>query len=165
MKIVRRAITSAAAACLALFLSTLCLAQSAAPAPPAHSRVTIYHVKPDMLAEWIDLQKNEVIPAQKKAGIASRITFQTALFGNPYEYVTVIPFGKYAEFDGGQSPQVRALGAPGAARLGAKLAKCLESSQSFVSNAMPELSTVTTADAPPIGVFTRVRVAPGKLSD
>jgi hypothetical protein len=162
MKTVRRAITSAAAVCLTLCLSTVCLAQSAS-APPAHSQVVIVHVKSDMLNEWIDLQKNELIPALKKGGITTRTTYQT-VFGNTSEYVTVTPFDKYAVFDG-QSPQVRALGAAGSARLVAKLQKCTESRQVFIANAMPELTTATPADAPPIGVFTRVRVAPGKLPD
>jgi hypothetical protein len=162
MKTVRSAITSAAAACLTLFLSTVCLAQST-PAPVAHSQVAIVHVKSDMINEWIDLQKNELIPAQKKGGVKTRTTYQT-VFGNTNEYTTVVPFDKYAEFDG-QSPQIRALGAAAAARLTAKLQKCTESRQVFIANAMPELTTVAPADAPPIGVFTRVRVAPGKLPD
>jgi len=36
-------------------------------ATSAHNAVAIIHVKPDMLNEWIDLQKSEVIPALKKA--------------------------------------------------------------------------------------------------
>jgi hypothetical protein len=162
MKTVRSLTASAAAVCLTLFLSTLCLAQSA-PAPPAHSQVVITHVKSDMVNEWIDLQKNELIPAQKKGGIKTRTTYQT-VFGNTNEYVTVVPFDKYAVFDG-ETPQIRALGAAASARLVAKLQKCTESRQVFISNAMPELSTAALADAPPIGVFTRVRVAPGKLPD
>lgn len=39
-----------------------------AQTPPATSRATITHVKPDMLNEWLDLQRNEVVPALKKGG-------------------------------------------------------------------------------------------------
>ncbi|MGO8943346.1 MAG: hypothetical protein ACLQJ7_06700, partial [Syntrophobacteraceae bacterium] len=100
--------------------------------------MVIVHVKPDMLNEWLDLEKNEVIPAQKKGGIASRTTYQT-LRGNPFEYVMVTPFDKFAVFDG-TSPQVKALGAEGAARLSAKLRKCEESVQVFVSSPLADLS-------------------------
>jgi hypothetical protein len=162
MKTLRCALTSAAALCLTLCPSILCRAQST-PAPPARSQVVIVHVKADMVNEWIDLQKNELMPAQKKGGVKTRITFQT-IFGNTNEYVTVVPFDKYAMFDG-ETPQVRAMGAAASARLLAKLQKCTESRQVFISNAMPELSTATITDAPPIGVFTRIRVAPGKLPD
>ena len=38
---------------------------AAAAAAPATTRyqVTVVRIKPDMLNEWIDLQKNEVVPA------------------------------------------------------------------------------------------------------
>lgn len=162
MKVSRSLLTSVIAVVLALTFSTLCLAQSA-PATPAHNLVIIVHVKADMLNEWIDLQKNELIPAEKKGGVASRTTYQT-LFGNSLEYVTVIPLEKYALLDG-PTPQVRALGAPGAARLAAKLAKCVESRQLFMSIPLPELSNAPANELPPMGVFTRVRVAPGKAPD
>jgi hypothetical protein len=116
-----------------------------------------------MLNEWMDLQKNELIPAQKKAGPATRTTYQT-VFGNTNEFLTVTPLGKYADFDG-PSYLDRALGVVGAARLAAKLQKCLESRQVFISNALPELSSAPAGQLPALGVFTRVRVATGKLED
>ena len=54
---------------LAATLSTPSLAQ------PSMSRVTITHVRPDMLTEWVDLQKNEVDPALKKAGEKTRTVY------------------------------------------------------------------------------------------
>src|SRR3974377_2180724 len=137
MRLSNRFAMSAIAAILGFSLPRHCAAQSA-PALPAHNFVAIVHVKPDMLTEWIDLQKNEVIPAQKKGGLSSRTTYQTVR-GNPFEYVTVIPFDKYATFDD-PNPMVKALGAEGSARLGAKLRKCIESVQTFTSNSLPELS-------------------------
>ena len=65
----------AGVAVLTLFFSTQCLAQSA-PAIPAHQQVIIVHLKADMVNEWVDLQKNEVIPGQKKGGIKTRTTYQ-----------------------------------------------------------------------------------------
>lgn len=162
MKALRSLLMSAIIVVLALCFSALSLAQSA-PALAARNLVTIVHVKPDMLNEWTDLVKNELIPAQKKGGAASRTTYQT-LFGNSYEYVTLVPLEKYALLDG-DSPQVRALGAPGAARLAAKLRRCVESQQVFISNLQAELSNPPSGDLPPMGVFTRVRVAPGKMQE
>src|SRR5436853_7658967 len=103
---IQRRFSIASAALLALCLSTVCLAQTAAP--PAHQRVIIVHVKPDMQTEWFDLQKNELMPAQKKGSLASRTTYQT-MYGNIYEYVTVTRLSKYAEFDE-QTPLRRSLG-------------------------------------------------------
>jgi len=153
---------AASAAAVALCFAGVVLAQSGPP-PGARSQVVMVHVKPDMLNEWMDLQKNEFIPAQKKAGLATRTTYQT-VFGNTNEFLTVTPFGKFAEFDG-QSQLEHTLGAVGAARLAAKLQKCLESREVFISNALPELSSAPAGQLPALGVFTRVRVATGRLED
>lgn len=153
---------AASATAVALCFAGVCLAQSGPPLA-AHSQVVLVHVKSDMLNEWMDLQKNELIPAQKKGGVATRTTYQT-VFGNTNEFLIVTPLGKYAEFDG-QSQLEHALGAVGAARLAAKLQKCLESRQVYISNALPELSSAPTGQLPALGVFTRVRVATGRLED
>jgi hypothetical protein len=129
----------------------------------AHTSVALIHVKPDMLNEWIDLEKNEVIPAQKKGGLKTRTTFQT-MRGNVFEYIIATPFEKYGEFDG-QSPQVKALGAEGAARLTAKLRRCEDSVQVYVSTPMRELSNLPGGDLPPMAVYSRYRVANGKMQE
>ncbi len=162
MQLLTSSALSATAAVLA-FASAISAQPASAPALPAHNMVTIVHVKPDMLTEWIDLQKNEVIPAQKKGDLITRTTYRTR-FGNTYEFAIVIPFEKYATFDG-QAPVVRALGAEGAARLGAKLRRCIDGSQTFVSSAVPDLSNSPDGEMPAIGVYTRVRVAPGRMQE
>jgi hypothetical protein len=118
-----------------------------------------------MLTEWMDLQKNEVIPALKKAGIKTQTVYASALFGNAYEFVTIVPFEKYADFDN-PSPLVRVLDQAGAARLNDKLRKCIVSANSFSSTRFPELSnTVEGSDPPAVAVFVRYRIAPGKMAD
>ena len=99
----------AAVAGLAVFAAALVLNAQNASAPVAHSTVAMVHVKPDMLNEWLDLQRNEVVPALKKAGVKTRTVYTTGLFGTSGEYVVVTPFEKYAEFDQG-SPLIKALG-------------------------------------------------------
>lgn len=143
---------------LPLCLSSLCLAQSA-PEPAARNQVIVVHVKPYIVNEWTALQKNELMPALKKAGVKTRTMYQTVL-GNSFEYVGVTPFAKFAELDG-QGP----LGAEGAARLTAKLSKCLDSRQVFISNSLPELSYLPAGEMPPMSVFSRRRIAPGKVQE
>src|SRR5215813_14665051 len=116
--------------CLALSALGQIWAQNGAPANP-RSLVRITQVKPDMAGEWLALQKNEVNPALKKAGVASRTMLETVL-GNPYEYVSIIPFGNYSELDA-DIPLVKALGKEGAARLQAKTRRCIVSQILFVS--------------------------------
>jgi hypothetical protein len=146
---------------LALNLSTLCNAQSATD---PMTRMTITHVKPEMLTEWRDIQK-EMIPILKKGGTKSRIVYQTTLFGNNYEYVTVSPFASYAEFDN-PNPIVKALEPAAAARLNEKLRKCVVSANSFSSTRFTDLSNLVDNDAqPPIVVSARYRIAPGKMQE
>ena len=144
---------------LAASLPTLCVAQ------PAMTRVTITHVRPDMLSEWVDLQKNEVVPALKKAGQKSRTVYSTGLFGNAYEYVTITPIDSFAQFDAG-NPLIKALGEAPSARLGQKLLKCTLSAQSFQSTRLADLSNPDPNNPwPQILVSTRVRVAAGKMQE
>jgi hypothetical protein len=145
---------------LVVSLSTLCLAQST----PTTSRVTVSHVKAEMLNEWLDLQKNEVVPALKKAGVRTRTVYSSALFGTAGEYLVVQPFEKYAEFDG-EGPLIKALGTAGAARLNEKLRKCLASQNSYAINRLSDISNVIDGPPATVLVTVRYRIAPGRLQD
>ena len=145
---------------LAVNLSTICIAQTAS----TNFRTTVSHVRPDMLTEWLDLQKNEVVPALKKAGVKTRNVYVSGLFGNAGEYVIIQPFEKYADFDG-ESPLTKALGAAGSARLAEKLRKCLVSQNSYANNRFADLSNIP--DGPPASVLVtaRYRITAGRIQD
>ena len=64
--------------CLVLSALGQIWGQNGAPANP-RSLVRITQVKPDMATEWLAIQKNEVNPALKKAGLASRTMLETVL--------------------------------------------------------------------------------------
>ncbi len=153
------------ASCLALLLvaATLCLAQ-ATPPPTTRYLVLITQVKPEMLNEWLDAQRNEVNPALKKAGISSRIVQQT-VFGNSYEYASIIPLESYSVFD---QPSLfnRVLGPEAGERLSAKLRKCVTGGRSYIITRNNELSLVPDPKAPPpVSVTIRRRIAPGKAQE
>ncbi len=148
--------------CGGVFSATLC-AQSAAPAN-TRSRVTVTRVKPDMVTTWVDLQKNEVVPALKKGGEATRTVYSSGIFGNSYEYLLISPIQSMAQFDG-QSPLLKALDAQGAARLNEKLRKCVESSNSYMITRLTEISNVPEGPTPQILVTARYRIAAGKMPD
>ncbi len=138
-------------------------APAASPAAPntTRSQVTVVRVKPEMLNEWIDLQKNEVVPALKKAGMASRTVWSTTV-GNSFEYSLVVPFEKFAVMDG-TGPLITALGAEAAARLNAKLRKCIETQRTYMANRVNDL-TIPAGDALVSRMVVR-RVAQGKTQD
>jgi hypothetical protein len=50
--------------------------------------------------EFLDIEKNEVVPALKKGGEKSRALYQTTLFGDTFEFAAVTPLSKFADFDG-----------------------------------------------------------------
>ena len=54
--------------------------------PAQRSLVTIVHVKPEMLTEWLDLQRNAAVPALKKAGIKTRTVYASGAFGEAFTY-------------------------------------------------------------------------------
>jgi hypothetical protein len=147
---------------LSVFPATLCQAQPAS-APPATTRyqVTVVRIKPDMIDEWIDLQKNEVIPAQKKGGVKERTVLQTAI-GNSFEYTILTPYPSFAALDG-PAVNVKALGAEAAARLGAKIRKCVDVQRTYLINRIDDL-----AIPPGSAVASRSQVLrpnPGKTQD
>jgi hypothetical protein len=158
MRITRLSPLSVSFLALSIGLPTLCLAQP----EPAMYRVVIDHVKLDMLNEWLDLQKNEVIPALKKGGARTQSVY-ASFFGNTGEYVVIRPFEKYADFDG-PSSLVKALTQPGADRLQAKTRKCLVSQTSYAQTRLVDISNVVTP-TPEVIVSVRYRIAAGKMPD
>jgi len=153
----------AGACALALSFATLCVAQATKTSAPSTTRfsVTVTQVKPDMLQEWLDIQKNEVNPALKKAGVTQRNVSSTR-FGNTYEYLASTPLENYAQLDS-PSPFVRALGAEGSAKLAAKIRRCFSSSRTFVSTRQNDLSALADPKSPPpITSTVRRRITPGK---
>jgi hypothetical protein len=138
-------------------------AQAAQATPSGTTRYYIQSVilKPDMVTEWIDLQKNEVIPAQKKAGVTSRTTLMTQV-GEAFEYLVITPFPSWGAMDG-PNAIMQALGPEGAARLNAKLRKCVLVQRSYMSLRRDSLS-IPPGDAL-VWRYTIKQVNPGKMND
>jgi hypothetical protein len=137
------------------------MAQPPGAPPSSRYQVTVVRVKPDMLNEWIDLQKNEVVPAQKKAGVKERTVWATAV-GNAFEFTILVPFEKWALMDG-PPPVVTALGAEAAAQLNAKVRRCVEVQRTFMTNRVDDLN-----DAPASALVMRSvvrRIQPGKMQE
>jgi len=75
---------SLAAAVVGVTASAGIGAQPAAVASPQRNwySVTLNTVKPERVAEWLEIQKSQTIPMQQKGGIKSRETWQSgAPFG------------------------------------------------------------------------------------
>jgi hypothetical protein len=116
-----------------------------------------------MLYEWLALEKNERLPALKKAGVKSQTVYASGPFGRAGEYVAVLPLGSMAEFDG-PNPLVKALGQPAQARINEELRKCVESQTAYMSTRWDDASN-NTETPPNVIVSVRYRLAAGKADD
>jgi hypothetical protein len=134
--------------------------------PPQWSAISVVRVKPDMVAEWQDLQKNVVNPALKKAGVKERSIFETAVFGNSYEYVVITPITSFAQYDEPVSLLRKTLGEEAFRDYVAKSRRCVVSVQTFGELARLDLSymdKMATMTAPPkLAVVTSASVLPGR---
>jgi len=151
--------------CFLIVNAAECSAQSGVPSAPApavmRSQVRVTQLKPDLVNEWLSIQKNEVNPALKKAGISSRAVVEN-VYGNMFEYLSITPIENYSVLDG-DDPLVRALGKDAGARLRARLARCIVSQYVFITSRLNDLSSVPDPKTPPlVWVTSRYRVAAGK---
>jgi len=111
-------------------------AQAAADNRTTPLLVTRYTLKPDHVSQWVQLQRSQVLPALKKAGIQHQTTYET-VFGDAPEYTTIRKLAGFEEFDG-PDPLVRALGAANAAKLEESLAACTQSTHRSLENRREE---------------------------
>lgn len=122
-------------------------------------RIDTVQVKPEMWTEYRQLERDEVIPALRKAGVPSRAAWITAEFGSTYEMVLVRPMADFGEYDTGDS-LAKALGPRDAERLRERLRRCLLSRDSA---AVLQRSDLSVVEAPrPFAVVTTLSVAPGR---
>ncbi|MFY9572335.1 MAG: hypothetical protein WAV20_13125 [Blastocatellia bacterium] len=138
---------------------------SDAPAQAWYS-VSVVRVKPDMLTEWQDLQKKVVNPALKKAGVKERNVFETAVFGESYEYVIITPIASFSQYDEPMSPLRKTLGEDAFRDYQNKSRKCVVSVHTYGDLARPDLSytgkTASMTGPPKIIVVNSISVVPGR---
>jgi hypothetical protein len=135
---------------------------------PQWSSISIVHVKPDMLSEWQDLQKNVVNPALKKAGVKERSIFETAVFGEAYEFVVITPITSFAQYDESMSPLRKTLGEDAFRDYQAKSRRAVVSVHTYGELARLDLSymgKMASMPGPPkLAVVNSVSVVPGRAA-
>lgn len=182
MNMIRRGSTAVLSTLMIFFLCGLmpppAAAQTAKPATKSTARkaaptkepagspmmfsLQLVRVKPDMLSEWTDLQKEEAIPALKKGGVPWRAVWQTAVFGEAYEFVMIQPIENFKQFDG-DSPMQKALGQAGLRTYAEKLRRMVVSSRILAMSFRPDLSIEHPMTAPPkMAVVSVVQAMPGR---
>ena len=139
---------------------------AAKPAPKREMiQVTVVKVKPDLLNEWLEFQKNETIPMLKKAGAIRRDAWQTGIFGESGMYAFVVPIENFNQYDG-DNPPLRALGADGARAYAERNRRFIVSSHTYANQTRPDLGYEIKMSGPPkLALLSNVGIALGKGSD
>jgi hypothetical protein len=137
-----------------------------AAAQPEWASISIVSVKPDMVTEWQDLQKNVVNPALKKAGIKERGIFETAVFGESFQYVVITPITSFAQYDEPMSLLRKTLGEDAYRDYVTKSRRCVNKVQTFADISRNDLSymgkTVSMTGPPKLAVVTALSIVPGR---
>jgi hypothetical protein len=139
---------------------------AAKPAPKREMiQVTVVKVKPDLLNEWLEFQKNETIPMLKTAGAIRRDAWQAGIFGESGMYAFVVPIENFNQYDG-DNPPLRALGAEGARAYAEKNRRFIVSSHTYADQTRPDLGYEVKMSGPPkLALLSNVQIALGKGSD
>ena len=135
---------------------------SASPTPRNWALVNVVTLKPEMAADWVEFQKTQTIPMQKKGGMKDRDVWASgAPFGDGFTYAILTPITKFVDYD--QPPLVvRTLGAEGARAYNDKLRKMIASTKTYGIQDRAELSIQPGPNAKMIGaVLTETTIVNG----
>lgn len=138
----------------------------ATAAAPHFVMLTIVDVRPDMMADYVALQKNETIPALQKGGLEWREAWRAGAFGTPYTVAYVAPLKSFADLDG-PSPIVKALGEDGAKAYMAKVTKLVTNTRRYALRGRPDLGYkgAEGQPMPKLGVLASVEVSNGRMME
>jgi len=132
---------------------------AAAQTPPPYLNISRVTVKPDRVAEWLDIQK-QYTAAYKKGGGSLLLVFRN-IIGNPYEFMVVTPMENYAQCDG-QSFAQKGMAEGDLARLNARRNQVTESVRTTIDKPVAELSYMKEgASVPKMLRMNHTRVRPG----
>jgi len=139
---------------------------SQATAQPNLLSITIVRVKPEMDTAFRNLMRSRTNPALRRGGMKWRDVWQTAQFGDLFEYVIVAPVENFAQYD---SPTALERGLGGEASYDAwrqEVGRYLMEARTYAARFRPDLSYETEMTAPPkMGVVNFYHVVPGRSSD
>jgi hypothetical protein len=140
-------------------------ASATPPAAPVFVRLTIVEVRPDMVNDYVALQKSETIPALQKAGVAWRNAWRTGNFGSTFTVAYIAPQKSFASLDE-PNPMLKALGEEAYRAYLAKASKLIVSQRVYALRDRPDLGLKT--DGTPmakLGVLASVEVVPGRNTE
>jgi hypothetical protein len=144
-------------------------AAASKPTGPNYMLLRLTDVKPDMMSDYVALQKSDTIPNLQKAGVEWRDAWRAAVVGSQNTVAFVTPIKSFGDFDG-DNPMVKAVGADGYRAYMSKMSKLINDSHVYIIRARPDLgyqseSTTASNSPPKLGVLADVEVMPGRQPD
>jgi len=141
-------------------------AATATPAAaPMFFRLTIVEIRPDMVNDYVALQKSETIPALQKAGVAWRNAWRTGNFGSTFTVAYTAPIKSFASLDE-PNPVLKSLGEEGYRAYMAKMSKLITSQRVYALRDRPDLGLKTEGTPmAKMGVLAAVEVVPGRNTE
>lgn len=126
--------------------------------------ITYVTLKPETAPQWAMLQRDEQIPAQKKAGLLWRDTWASAQSGDTYLRAIVTPVSALSQYDGA-NPLIKVLGESGTQALGDKVRRFIDSGQQMIIRTRPDLGYGARSARPTLAVLATVTVAPARVAE
>jgi hypothetical protein len=140
-------------------------AAATTPAAPIFTRLTIIEIRPDMLQDFVALQKSETIPALQKAGLPFRHAWRTGNFGSTFTVAFIAPIKSFAAMDE-PNPLLKAMGEEAYRQYLAKASKLITSQRVYALRERPDLGFKTEGSPmPKLGVLAAVEVVPGRAPE
>ena len=140
-------------------------AAAATPMAPVFTRLTIVEVRPDMVTDYVALQKNETIPALQKAGVQWRNAWRTGQFGSAFTMAYLAPITSFASLDE-PNPLLKSMGEEAYRAYQAKMSKLISSTRTYAIRDRPDLGLKTEGSPmAKLGVLAQVEVVPGRTTE
>jgi hypothetical protein len=148
-----------------LVLALVATAAAQTPAPPAGPLLilSVIDVKPDLFAEFGELQ-GQTMEAQRKGGLAWRETWNVAQFGMPYRVGVLRPMTSFAELDS-QPATVKGAGADQARVINERARRMIVAQQIYALRVRVDLGYGNRNTDPTLVVLSTITVAPGRNAD
>ena len=136
--------------------------QAVAQADRQYVRLSEIRVKPEAMADWVEIQKTEAIPMEKKAGFPWRQVWSS---GNEFfDRLIIEPIATLADLDGG-NVAVKTIGAEASAALHARIQRTANGVRSVIAEVRSDLGYGPPPERPRLAVLTIIDVAPGHARD
>jgi hypothetical protein len=127
--------------------------------------IAYMQLKPESVLQWNALQRQEVIPAQKKGGLLWRETWNAgAVGGDTYERILLTPVTDLSQFDDPGSLD-KALGTQGAQALLEKNRRLITGNRAYIARIRRDLGFGSRPPSPHIGVISTITVVAGRRED